>query len=219
VKEVAMMRKTLPLVAAMAVASMLASVPAVDAGPQEAGKENATVLRKLSLEFVGQFLNSPPPAVPVTHEHYGYVSYIRGVQTFRAAPQDETTALFTFFATGDTLRVISDGPLRVVTRVGTVTVYRDLSTNGNFTDPSTFRDGTPVLVARFRQQAILNTVTNATSVFHQDAITSTAPFDAGGRRVQLGTVGEAFTTHFSGQTNMPGPPSGYIAGYAVTGSR
>jgi len=60
-------------------------------------------------------------------------------------------------------------------------------------------------------------VTNAATTFHQNTITSTKPFDTDRGRVQLGEVGERFTTHFSGQVNMPGPPSGFIAGYAISG--
>ncbi len=101
----------------------------------------------LSLEFVGQFQNSPPGVTPATHSHYGYLSYIQGLSVFAHAPQEETTALFTFFAEAATLHVIANGPLRVITRVGTLTIYLDRSTNGSFANPETFRDGTPVLVA------------------------------------------------------------------------
>jgi hypothetical protein len=33
--------------------------------------------------------------------------------------------------------------------------------------------------------------------------------------VQLGTVGRRFNTLLSGHVNMPGPPSGYFAGYTL----
>ena len=36
-------------------------------------------------------------------------------------------------------------------------------------------------------------------------------------KVQLGEIGETFKTYFSGQGNMPGPPSGFFAGYAFSG--
>ena len=95
---------------------------------------------------------------PATHVHYGYISYIRGLSAFSAAMQDEKTALFTFYADASTPRVIANGPLRVVTRVGRLTLYRDPSTNGDFARPASFRDGTPILVARFRQQVVSDTV-------------------------------------------------------------
>jgi hypothetical protein len=174
-------------------------------------------IRSLSLEFVGQFQNSPPGVSPATHIHYGYVSYIRGISVFTHAPQDEKTAIFTFFADAATQRVISNGPLRVITRVGKLTIYRDLSTNGSFAEPEMFHDGTPVLVAGFRQEVVSNTVTSSLETFHQNTITSTRPFLAGRSRVQLGEVGETFKTYFSGQGSMPGPPSGYFGGYGVNG--
>jgi hypothetical protein len=113
--------------------------------------------------------------------------------------------------------VIPNGPLRIVTRVGKLTIYRDPSTNGDFAKPASFRDGTPVLVARFRQEVVNNTITGAFTTFHQNTIVSTRPFPAGRRRVQLGRVGAAFRTFFGGHGNMPGPPSGFFGGYAVSG--
>jgi hypothetical protein len=183
----------------------------------ELGTRPMRQIRGLSLEFVGQFQSSPPGVTPATHIHYGYVSYIRGLSVFRGAARNETTALFTFFADAATLRVIPNGPLRVITRVGKLTIYRDASTNGNFAKPESFRDGTPVLVARFRQEVVNNTVTGSFTTFHQNTIVSTRPFPADRGSVRLGRVGETFRTFFSGHGNMPGPPSGFLGGYAVSG--
>lgn len=174
-------------------------------------------IRALSLELVGQFRNSPPGVTPATHVHYGYLSYIRGVSVFKGSAQNEGTALFTFFADAATPRVIPNGPLRIVTRVGKLRIYRDPSTDGDFARPDSFRDGTPVLVARFRQEVVNNTVTGAFTTFHQNTIVSTKPFPTGRRSVRLGRVGATFRTFFSGHGNMPGPPSGFFGGYAVSG--
>jgi hypothetical protein len=113
--------------------------------------------------------------------------------------------------------VIANGPLRVVTRVGRLTIYRDSSPNGDFARPASFRDGTPVLVAQLRQQVVTNTVTGSFTTFHQNTIVSTRPFLSGRGRFRLGRVGETFRTVFSGQGTMPGPPSGYFGGYAISG--
>ena len=174
-------------------------------------------IRPLSFEFVGQFQNSAPGVTPATHVHYGYLSYIAGLAVFTGRTQNETTALFTFSAAAATPRVIADGPLRIVTRVGRLTIYRDPSPDGDFARPSTFRDGTPVLLADFRQQVVTDTVTGALTTFHQNRIVSTRPFPAGRRNVRLGRVGGTFKTYFNGHVTMPGPPSGYIAGYGVSG--
>jgi hypothetical protein len=183
----------------------------------ELGARPVPQIRALSLELVGQFQNSPPGVTPATHIHYGYLSYIRGLSVFRGAAQDETTAVFTFFADAVTPRVIPNGPLRIVTRVGKLTIYRDPSTNGDFAKPASFRDGTPVLVARFRQEVVNNTITGSFTTFHQNTIVSTRPFRTGRRSVRLGRVGETFRTFFSGHVTMPGPPSGFFGGYAVSG--
>ena len=174
-------------------------------------------IRILSLELVGQFQNSPPGVTPATHIHYGYLSYVRGLSVFRGAAPNETNALFTFFADAATPRVIPNGPLRIVTRIGKLTIYRDPSTNADFAKPESFRDGTPVLVARFRQEVVNNTVTGSFTTFHQNTIVSTRPFRAGRGRVRLGRAGETFRTFFSGHVTMPGPPSGFFGGYAVSG--
>jgi hypothetical protein len=174
-------------------------------------------IRAVSLELIGQFQNSPPSVTPPTHSHYGYVSYIRGLQAFSGATQNETTALFTFYSDAATPRVIANGPLRVVTRAGRLTIYRDASPDGAFARPASFRDGTAVLVARFRQQVVTNTVTGAFTTFHQNTIVSTRRFPGGRGDVQLGRVGATFRTFFDGHVTMPGPPSGYFGGYAVSG--
>ncbi len=211
------MTKALALFGA-STAALVASTLAI-AVPSEREQRRPPVreIRRLSLELIGQFQNSAPGVTPATHSHYGYLSYIRGLSVFSGAAQSERTALFTFFAPATTLRVIPDGPLRVVTRVGRLTIYRDSSRNGDFDKPASFRDGTPVLVARFRQQVVTNTVTGSFTTFHQNTIVSTRPFRTGRLRVRLGRVGATFRTFFSGHGNMPGPPSGFFGGYAVSG--
>jgi hypothetical protein len=197
---------------------MAAMLGATGAAPAK-GDTAAAVkhIRRLSFEFVGQFQNSAPGVTPATHVHYGYLSYIRGVTAFKGTPENETTALFTFSADAATLRVIANGPLRIVTRVGKLTLYRDASGNGTFAKPETFRDGTRILVGTFRQQVVTNTVTGSLTTFHQVTITSSRPFRAGRMSVQLGRAGQTFRIAFNGQGNMPGPPSGYFGGYGVSG--
>jgi hypothetical protein len=211
------MTRGFALVAALTVVLMTSTGAIPVRSSNELRAPQVRKIRSLSLEFIGQFQNSPPGVTPATHIHYGYLSYIQGLSVFANAPQDETTALFTFFADAVTLRVIVNGPLRVVTRVGKLTIYLDSSANGSFANPETFRDGTPVLVAGFRQQVVSNTVTSSLTTFHQNTIISTKPFTTNRGKVQLGEVGETFKTYFSGQGNMPGPPSGFFGGYAFSG--
>jgi hypothetical protein len=182
-------------------------------------KPTVRVQRELAFELVGQFINSAAGVTPQTHSHYGYVTFVRGVTAAGAVPPDETTALFTFYADATTLRVVADGPLRAITRSGRFTLYRDPARNGSFARPETFRDGTAVLAATFRQQVVLDTLTGAFTTFHQNSIVSTKAFRDRGRNLQLGRRGDRFTTALSGHINMPGPPSGFIGGYAVSEPR
>jgi hypothetical protein len=204
-------------VGASAVALVVSTGATAFLSHNEAGTRPVRQIRALSLELVGQFQNSPPGVTPATHIHYGYLSYIRGLSVFKGSAQNEATALFTFFADAATPRVIPNGPLRIVTRVGKLTIYRDPSTNGDFAKPDSFRDGTPVLVARFRQEVVNDTVTGAFTTFHQNTIVSTKPFSTSRGSVRVGRVGMTFRTFFSGHGTMPGPPSGFFGGYAVSG--
>src|SRR5262249_17357822 len=108
-----------------------------------------------------------------------------------------------------------DGPLRLITRVGTFTVYRHPTLSSNFDDPSSFRSGTPVLVAAFRQQVVVDTVTQTFSTLNRNTIESTHPFTVGAKTIRLGATGGSFNTILTGHLNMPGPPSGYFAGYTI----
>ena len=60
---------------------------------------------------------------------------------------NESTALFTFFTDTTTTQVVNDGPMRVIDRTGTLTIYQDSAPNGSFANRNTFRDGKPLLVA------------------------------------------------------------------------
>jgi hypothetical protein len=194
---------------AAVLAAALLGVPASAAPP-------VVIARNVSLELVGQVVNSPAGAVPATSTQYGFVSYLLGLPIFKGEPQNETTALFTFYIEANTLRVIANGPLRVITREGRFTVYRNPRANASFDSPASFRQVTPVLVAGFRQQAVVDTVSGTFSTRNLNRITATKPFPAGRRSLQLGVVGATFVTALTGHTNMPGPPSGYFAGYTFS---
>ncbi len=201
--------KAFPLAAATLVALAVTTV----SGAQS---DSVRKVRDVSLELVGEVTNTPPGVTPATSTQVGYLSYVVGLKAFKGEPANETTALFTFYAQLPTVRVISDGPLRIITRLGTFTIYRDLSANSRFGEPDTFGDGRPILVASVRQQVVSDTVSGTFTTLNRNTITATKPFAAGKRRVQVGLVGEKFNTVLTGHLNMPGPPSGYFAGYTVT---
>jgi hypothetical protein len=163
------------------------------------------------IEFVGQFNNTP-----TTSEQFGYVSKIEGLNdTFNGAPQSEATALFTFVTSATTDRVIANGPLRIVNRTGTTTIYLNTPPS-DFSNPASFSQGTPIQISDYRQQVVLNTLTNAFVTTHMNRITETHVFWLNGTGYRLGRVGETFRTSYSGQSNTPGAvPSGWFGGNAV----
>jgi len=210
-------RRRLTAFAAVVLATAMSSLTAFagDSSARHAGAK-ATVVTDLWFELVGQFQNSGPGVTPETHIHYGYLAWIKGVSAYAAPPRNETNARFTFFADGRTSPVIVNGPLRAASRTGTLALYDNRSTNGDWTKPDTFRDGTPILRASYRHEPVTSTLTGAVNLFSEDTITFTRPFETSHGLVQLGKVGETFIERYTGQSNMPGPPSGYFIGYAVS---
>lgn len=180
------------------------------ASTTSAGGERKKV--DVSLELVGQTGGSPAAAAI----QFGYVAHLHGLSIFNAgASEDEKTARLSFFADTNTLRVTNNGPLRIISRDGTFTLYNDPSANGNFSNPDSFRDGMPILVASLRQQVIINMLTGAFTALNVNRITATTPFEAGGKEVRLGKVGQQFRTFLSGQVNASPPPGAHIAGYTI----
>jgi hypothetical protein len=170
-------------------------------------------VRDMTFELVGQVQSSAPGVSPATSIQYGYISDLGGVPIFNGEPQNESTALLTFYTDTTTRRVIDNGPLRVINREGTITIYSDPTASGSFANPDSFRDGTPVLVARLRQQVIVDTTTGGFTAQNLNTIISTSPFQRPSGTLQLGKAGDRFRTIISGHVNAPGPPSAYMAGY------
>jgi hypothetical protein len=160
---------------------------------------------------VGQFNNTP-----TTSQQFGYVSRIQGLdETFNGTPQNEATALFTFVTNATTDRVIANGPLRIINRTGTTTIYLNTPPS-DFANPASFSQGTPIQVSTYRQQVVLNTLTNAFVTTHMNAVTETHVFWLNGTSYRLGRVREMFRTSYYGQSNTPGAaPSGWFGGNAI----
>jgi len=96
--------------------------------------------------------NSPPagPGLPATSIQYGYISHVRELsddQIYLAGvPQNEASALLTFYNDSATEKVTSHGSLKIVIREGTTTIYFNPVPSGDLTtpNPDSFRLGTPV---------------------------------------------------------------------------
>jgi|SRR5581483_792268 len=167
---------------------------------------------RVALEFVGQFNNTP-----TTSQQFGYVSRMMGLKIFTSDEvQDETTAQITFFTDATTDQVRIDGPLKIIDRSGTTTIYLNTPPS-DFTNPDSFRQGVPIQISKYRQQVVLNTGTNSFSTVHMNTIIKTSVFNLNGANYLLGAIGTSFRTAYSGQSNSDplGTPSGWFGGYAV----
>jgi hypothetical protein len=201
------------VVLAVVVIAMAGSVALGSPGPDKKFWREDDVI----FEITGQAkVLSPTSAI-----QYGYLSSIPELaeifSTDVASEQNETTALFTFSNTATTLRATVQGGLTVVTREGTMTVYLDHAPNGDFADPATFADGTPVQVSTWRHQVILDSATGRFTVQFTNTITSVTPFDWEGESIRLGQVGKRFRILGSGLLRSPGLFD--LAGYAVLAGR
>jgi len=163
-------------------------------------------------ELIGEFNNSG-----LASQQYGYLSSVTGLgNAFSSTTaKNETTALFTFVNNATTFQVVNHGAFRIIDRTGTTTIYFN---NGpsDFTNPASFSQGTPIQVSSFRQQVILNTLTNTFLTVHTNTITSVETFTLNSVAYRLGQLGKSFRTNFSGQVNTSGaPPSGWFAGTSI----
>src|SRR5882672_6768748 len=191
----------------------------VSASPDEDhGRRLRTPLGDIAFEVVGQVSNLSP----TVSKQYGYLSFINGLtapEIFTASDptmQNETTALFTFFTDAVTERVISNGRLRIVNRVGTTTVYLDHTPDGTFADRESFRDGNPILTLDYRQQVILDTADGTFTVVNLLTVVSAESFDLGNGSLRLGKDREHFRQFYSGAPPTGTPAlNGVFAGYAV----
>jgi hypothetical protein len=163
------------------------------------------------MEFVGQVVN--PSAT--TSNQFGYLTFLRGVDhMFIGDIVSAENARFTFFNETTTVSVLNHGPLRIITREGTTTVY--LSAGGSsFANPDSFRAGTPVQTSQLRHVVIINLTDNSFTTRFEHVVTGVARVEVDDRVLRLGRVGQMFTTTIFGQIIAPIPPNGWIAGFAV----
>jgi hypothetical protein len=162
----------------------------------------------ISLEFIGQGLVVSPAEV----YQYGYFTYVAGVEDlFGGAPENESTAFFTFFNELSTSRVTDNGPVRVVDRQGSATIYLNPAAGASYTDPDSFQAGTPILTADLRHQAILDTANGNTLVVHFDlTIVSAAPFTTAAGEHRLGKPGQKLSWTAFGRPNPAPNPGQFV---------
>ena len=166
----------------------------------------------VTMELIGQAqVLSPQAAI-----QFGYLSRVVGLDTlFSNSPQNESTAMFTFYNETTTTRVINNGPLRIVNREGTATFYINPSAGGDFSNPDSFRAGTPVMTATLTHQVVLDTVQNSFITQFSLTVTSAEEFTVGGDTRRLGHPGEKFTSIIYGRPSTSATTFA-IAGFALS---
>lgn len=165
----------------------------------------------IGYEIVGQVLN-PSPQQSL---QYGYLNFVRGLDQIAIPgnPVSESTALLMFYNDTATERVINNGTIRVVDRTGTGAIYFD-SGNGDFSNPDTFRKGTPVQEYTLRHQVVIDTSTGYFTATFEITVTSVKPFQIDGKTYRLGRRGRVYRLNVFGKLTQQAPPSAYIAGAA-----
>ena len=158
---------------------------------------------QILMEYVGQVINGTP--TPASSNQFGNLHGVAGV---------DPSLQFTFYTEATTVKAVANGPLRIVDRTGTTTIYL-ASTPGDFSNPDSFRSGTPVQVSTLRQQVIVDTSTGAFTVVNINTITTATEFLSDGDEIHLGKTGQSFQTVLNGHLNAPGLPTGWFGGYAV----
>jgi hypothetical protein len=170
----------------------------------------------ISAELIGQVYN-PSPTVSA---QYGYVSYVKGLAasaiTGPGGTLSERSALLTFYNHTTVERVLNNGPMRTIDRVGEATFYLNTTPAGDFGHPETLRQGVEVMAASLRHQVVIDTMTGSFTAHFDCTIARNEPFILNGVTYRLGKPGDHFEITFFGHLNQQGPPSGYMAGF-VTG--
>jgi hypothetical protein len=170
---------------------------------------------QLGYQFVGQVLN----VSAAQSLQYGYLSSVPGLDTVSTSgPVSEGSALLTFYNDTATQQVINNGPIRVIERTGTATIYVNPTGGSNFSNPDSFRAGTAIQTCNLRHQVILDTSSGYFTVKFEMFVTSARMFQINGTSHRLGSKGEVYGWNVAGKLTQQGPPSAQIAGFA-SGSR
>jgi hypothetical protein len=175
-----------------------------------------TPVSGISLEFIGQ--GRVVSAAEVYQ--YGYFTHVAGVENvFGGTPNNVANAFFTFMNKLSTTRATPHGPLTIVDREGTATIYLNPATGASFETPASFEAGTPVLTASLRHQVILDTANGNTIFMHFDlTVISAETFTVGDEQHQLARPGQKMTwTNYGRPNTSTTQPGQFVfAGVAVT---
>jgi len=203
-----------PKLICTALAMILAGASATFAAPDPMGALFPP--SGISAEFIGEGLVVSSAEV----YQYGYFTHVAGVESvFRGTPNNASTAFFTFMNKLSTTRATPHGPLTIVDRKGTATIYLNPAAGANFDTPASFETGTPVLTASLRHQVILDTANGNTIHMQFDlTVLSAETFTVGDQKHRLGRPGQKMTWINYGRPNTsPTQPGQFVfAGSALS---
>jgi hypothetical protein len=165
----------------------------------------------LGYEFVGQVLN-----VSASQSlQYGYLNSVSGLETVAIGSSvSENTALLSFYNDTTTQQVINNGPIRIIDRTGTSTIYFNTSGGGDFNNPDSFRSGKPIQACRLRHQVVIDTSAGYFTATFEMTVQSARSFQINGKAYRLDVRGKTYRWSVYGKLTQQGPPSAQIAGFA-----
>jgi hypothetical protein len=142
-------------------AALAGTVAAVGAGREQAGavEESGVGLGPegtTTVEFRGRIAQTGSSGQ--TFISIGYLTRVTGTEPtdlFEGADRNESTALFTAYATGDLTARVLDQSVHALDIVGDLSVYQRSRPGATFADPSSFRLGTRVARYHLTLQDIL----------------------------------------------------------------
>lgn len=150
---------------------------------------------------------------------FGYLNYIHGLkeeQLYLGGEADhglESRALITLYIEAQITRVHRNGPLLAYEALGQSTIFFDSTPDGDYADPETFRNGTPIATG---EENVVFTFDPETETGTGDVRlrqTQAWPFEFNGELIQFGKVGN-HTVSWRGKT-LSGNPLGWTRLFAT----
>jgi hypothetical protein len=124
---------------------------------------------------------------------FGYFNYIHGLDEKELYLEDsrkpESKAFVSLFIEARITRVHRDGPLIVYEAKGHSTIFFDSTPDGDFSDPETFRNGTPIATGEENNTFTLDRETGIGTGDVRLRQTAAWPFQFKGELIQFGEVG------------------------------
>jgi len=138
-------RQVMTATAAAAAGVGMASVPATADAATGAPAVSLGEPGTMTVEFRGRITQSGSSGQSFTG--YGYLiraTHTKNSDLFDGTPPKESTALLTMYATGDLKARVLDTSVHSLDIAGALTVYQRSQPGASFTDPLSFKVGTPV---------------------------------------------------------------------------